>query len=203
MADLSSMVTDEITDQIIKILKDKTVNKLLAAGKLKNLSDADVQKKLRDLGFTEIANDPKLFRQFKRMTDLPASAIKGRFARLLAGVGSVMVKSKITKFTKDKSLPTRALAGSGFAVFRGAAKDYAQKSQTKGAIKRLIEKPELMKNIAKSLQERNLGKKAASKKLPGLYGGKLGKFELADDAQDIRDMYSKYIKPKSKSKTTA
>jgi hypothetical protein len=155
MADVPQYVADEIVDQVMKVLKDKATSKLLKITKQKNLSEEDVKYKLREMGFKNIANDPNKFEQFKKISKLPLSQFQGRAARLLVGVSATMGKEKFNKLIAGKGRATKAVAGAGYTIFRGSTKDFAEKTGRNIGIKRILDKPDLMKNIAKSLKEKN------------------------------------------------
>jgi hypothetical protein len=150
---LEGYVSDEIVDQVIKVLKDKLTAKLLKLSKSKNLSDVDVQAKLREMGFEDIANDSQKFQKFRKLSTLPMSDFKWRFARLMVGVGAAFGSEKVKTIMRTKGPIAGLAAGTGYAVMRGSAKDFAEKSLKNKGYKNLLDKPELMRNIAKSLRE--------------------------------------------------
>jgi len=155
MADAKQLITDEVVDQVVKLLKDKTTAKLLKATNQTNLTDVDIQSKLRSLGFKDIANDPKKYKKFRSLSKLPLSEFKWRLARLMVGVGAALGREKYTTATKNLPDSAKILSHGAFAVFRGSAKDFAEKSVRNRGFKQVLNKPELMKNIAKSLREQN------------------------------------------------
>ena len=90
-----------------------------------------------------------------KLLGLPLSEFKWRLARLMVGVGAALGREKYTAATKNLPDSAKILSHGAFAVFRGSAKDFAEKSVRNRGFKQVLDKPELMKNIAKSLREQN------------------------------------------------
>jgi hypothetical protein len=155
MADIPGLVVGEVMDQVTKVLKDKALKKLLKLSKSENLTDQHVQAKLREMGFKDIADDPAKYKQFHRLSKLPLSEFKWRFARILIGVGSSLGNVKRKELLSGSPLPVRAASNIAHVIARGTAKDYAEKTIKNRGFKNILDKPELMRNIAKSLKEKN------------------------------------------------
>tara|TARA_R110000851_G_scaffold201982_5_gene353764 strand:- start:2772 stop:3272 length:501 start_codon:yes stop_codon:yes gene_type:complete len=155
MSDVGQVVTDEAVDQVIKILKDKATAKLLKLSKEPALSDMDIQSKLRSMGFKDIANDPKKYGQFRKLSKLSKSEFKWRLARLLVGAGTTLSKGKYLAIANKLPDSAKVLTHGAFAVARGSAKDFAEKYIKRKDFRQVLDKPELMKSIAESLREQN------------------------------------------------